>query len=310
MDRLHRLLVGIDLDDESGRPSSGSLRAAEQARALAQRTGASICLLHAAFYEHSPEQVAADAPGDATSSVAASAVEVVEELVREATEAGTDAEASYTHERPWLAIVHAVLREQADLVLVGKRTEKAGDGRRLGTTAANLLRSCPSPVWVVDPEQRIAYDRVLAAADLTPVGDRVTEFAGYLAGLYEAELHVVHAYAIPLQFQMTASGRDDAETLRELQKIEQRARDHIESCLETRGVGVKPSLHIGCTSPHRAIQECLERLQPDLVVMGIISRGSVAGLLVGTTAERVLHRVECSLLTVKPENFVSPVTLD
>jgi hypothetical protein len=36
----------------------------------------------------------------------------------------------------------------------------------------------------------------------------------------------------------------------------------------------------------------------------------VAGLLVGNTAERMLDRVECSLLTIKPEGFVSPVRLE
>ena len=41
--------------------------------------------------------------------------------------------------------------------------------------------------------------------------------------------------------------------------------------------------------------------------MGTMSRGGVAGLLVGNTAERLLDKVECSLLTIKPEDFVSPV---
>ena len=44
--------------------------------------------------------------------------------------------------------------------------------------------------------------------------------------------------------------------------------------------------------------------------MGTLSRGGVAGLLIGNTAERVVNRVDCSLLTIKPEDFISPVTLE
>jgi len=33
-----------------------------------------------------------------------------------------------------------------------------------------------------------------------------------------------------------------------------------------------------------------------------------AGHLIGNTAEKILHQVDCSVLTVKPDGFVSPVT--
>jgi len=44
--------------------------------------------------------------------------------------------------------------------------------------------------------------------------------------------------------------------------------------------------------------------------MGTISRAGIAGLLVGNTAERLLDQLDCSLLTVKPGDFVSPVGLE
>ena len=47
----------------------------------------------------------------------------------------------------------------------------------------------------------------------------------------------------------------------------------------------------------------------DTVVMGTMGRTGIAGLLVGNTAESILKRVACSVLTVKPEGFVPPVSL-
>jgi universal stress protein E len=57
------------------------------------------------------------------------------------------------------------------------------------------------------------------------------------------------------------------------------------------------------------IREAVNHLDPDLLVMGTISRAGLAGVLIGSTAERLLDRVDCSILAVKPEDFVSPVTL-
>jgi nucleotide-binding universal stress UspA family protein len=43
--------------------------------------------------------------------------------------------------------------------------------------------------------------------------------------------------------------------------------------------------------------------------MGTVARGGIAGLLVGNTAERVLKRLSCAVLALKPEGSVSPVRI-
>jgi nucleotide-binding universal stress UspA family protein len=45
----------------------------------------------------------------------------------------------------------------------------------------------------------------------------------------------------------------------------------------------------------------------DLIVMGTVARTGIAGLLIGNTAERLLRRLPCSVLAVKPDGFRSPV---
>jgi nucleotide-binding universal stress UspA family protein len=46
----------------------------------------------------------------------------------------------------------------------------------------------------------------------------------------------------------------------------------------------------------------------DLLVMGTVCRTGISGFLIGNTAEEVLNQIDCSVLTVKPEGFVTPVT--
>ncbi|NJO21650.1 MAG: universal stress protein [Sphingomonadales bacterium] len=41
--------------------------------------------------------------------------------------------------------------------------------------------------------------------------------------------------------------------------------------------------------------------------MGTVTRTGIAGFLIGATAEDVLRQVDCSVLTVKPDGFVTPV---
>ena len=57
------------------------------------------------------------------------------------------------------------------------------------------------------------------------------------------------------------------------------------------------------------IFQAVKKEKINLIVMGTVSRSGIEGLLIGNTAEKVLQDVDCSVLTLKPDNFVSPVNL-
>ena len=59
--------------------------------------------------------------------------------------------------------------------------------------------------------------------------------------------------------------------------------------------------------PEAVIPEFVVAEGIDVLVMGTVARSGIPGLLIGNTAERVLRRLPCSVLTVKPDGFVSPV---
>ncbi len=44
--------------------------------------------------------------------------------------------------------------------------------------------------------------------------------------------------------------------------------------------------------------------------MGTVARTGFSAFLIGNTAETILQRLECSVLAVKPDRFVSPVVLE
>jgi len=57
------------------------------------------------------------------------------------------------------------------------------------------------------------------------------------------------------------------------------------------------------------ITDLAAKKRVDLIVMGTVCRTGIAGFFIGNTAENVLQRVDCSMLTVKPEGFISPIGL-
>ena len=53
--------------------------------------------------------------------------------------------------------------------------------------------------------------------------------------------------------------------------------------------------------------DLVAEVRTDVLIMGPLSRCGEAGFFVANTAESVLGKVDCSVLTVKPEGFVTPV---
>ena len=72
---------------------------------------------------------------------------------------------------------------------------------------------------------------------------------------------------------------------------------------------LKPEKHLIKGFPSKVIPEFAQKIDADLVVMGTIGRTGIPGLIIGNTAEDILNQIHCSVLAVKPADFVSPVTL-
>jgi universal stress protein E len=70
---------------------------------------------------------------------------------------------------------------------------------------------------------------------------------------------------------------------------------------------MSPQEYVIDGKPEDAIIELVNAQKIDLLVMGTMSRGGIPGLLIGNTAEKVLYHADCSVLTLKPAGFKSPV---
>jgi universal stress protein E len=295
---FRRILVGVDLSLSGERLTPGSVHLVEQALLLAARSGAELEFLHSTWADLHEENQAIR-PGPSVEGLAA-----LEELVARAKVEGLVARLVLVRDRAWLELIRAVQRGEADLVMCARRNQ-AGAG--LGSVAKKLMRKCPCPVWVVKPDGRGAPRAIVAATDLSEVGAQVLALGAALAQRFEAELDVVHAWPLPLAVPVLPELDVPAQSRLEIEGHERAARARFEKALAEAQLSPTTRTHLRCGAPSAVIREVVEQREADLLVMGSVSRGGIAGLLLGNTAERLLDRVPCSLLTLKPRDFVSPV---
>jgi nucleotide-binding universal stress UspA family protein len=302
-----RVLVYVHVD-------SLHQQAMERAVRLAVRNEAALTLV--ADVEAAPwltERLMPSAP-DRTAEIVSETDEKLKAMAEPVADCGLSVTTKTLVGRPWLELVREVLRNQHELVI--KDIEPAADAEGIFSPHMDmrLLRKCPCPVWLVRP-QASSFRRVAAAVDVFPIdetthafNEKIVHLAASIAECEGSELHIVCAWSVyaesVLRFKMDPS---EVEQVREATKreIEHAVRELLPSC----GGVIQPSLRLLEGDPETAIPQLVENEHEDLVVMGTVARSGMAGALIGNTAERILGKLKCSLLALKPDGFVSPVKL-
>ncbi|NTW60109.1 MAG: universal stress protein [Nitrospirae bacterium] len=180
----------------------------------------------------------------------------------------------------------------------------------------HLMRKCPCPVWVIKPAHHKKYARIMAALDPDPIykkrnalNNKIMELATSLARKEGSELHVVHAWRLFGETLLSGPGRMSQG---EVDKLARKTMMEHKSWVAKLVGKYAPHIPKGCIHLLKGDTEALipapaKRKKFELIVMGTICRTGIAGFIVGNTAENILQQVDCSVLTVKPDGFVSPV---
>ncbi len=138
------------------------------------------------------------------------------------------------------------------------------------------------------------YQRIMLAVDLTEESKRVAERAVALARAYQAELHIVHVIE-PLSL---AYGGDIPMDLSSVQEqIHDQAKSHLAEFAASVNVPAEHQYLI-FGRPESEIQRAAEAKGADVIVVGSHGRHGLA-LLLGSTANGVLHGATCDVLAVR-----------
>jgi universal stress protein E len=189
------------------------------------------------------------------------------------------------------ALVRYVLTARPD-VLVAESGRHSRIARWiLSNTDWELIRGCPCPLWLVrsvalpkKPQLLVAVDPGHADARRSRLDSRLLGAGQALVGCFGGTLAIVHA-----------DHADDSQ----IEAVERLANRYA-----------VPAAHryVIPGNTTRVLPEVAKAAKADILLLGAVSRSRLQQPFIGTTAERVIDRVECDLFVVKPVGYKSPVS--
>ena len=203
------------------------------------------------------------------------------------------------------AVAAEVTARGIDLVVAAPANlHQRSASRHSGLTHGDwqVVTNCPVPLLIVKSDGQAKYRDIVAAVDpfhahAKPANlDReILRHAKSLQSLTGARLTVLHCY-LPIDY----FGAD-------LSYVPARDPRFVDGRQEAvHALCVEAGIPTGATRlvagvPKAVLQTMQQRGEADLVVMGALARGRFAELIIGNTAERVLHDGNTDVLVVGPQ---------
>ena len=185
-----------------------------------------------------------------------------------------------------------------------------------------LLKSCPYPLMLVKHSEQPVNKPVLAAIDpehelskVNHLDDSVIKQARLISNSLNTNLEVCNCFdSTPYELfaanamvgggwgmYLPANYTDKGDMVGFFREKNEKA---VLQYLDTQSVSPE-HCHIYSGEPDKGLIEAVKELDPAVLVLGTTYR---TGLL-GSTAEKVLDKVECDILAVKYDGFESPAVV-
>lgn len=199
----------------------------------------------------------------------------------------------------WEELIRIAGNRADTLIVCGTRDSGSTPQGLFGGTGLKLLRFASGPVWILKPPSdgnestNNKSTEIVAATNLDSMGADVIRTAVSIASQSSSRLHIIHA----------TQHESDIENVKDLVYEQLAATDY-----RTIQAGVKVHVFVG--DAQVSILNAAREGNADLVILGTSSKIGVAGSLPGSTLERVLPELTCSVLALKPEGFRSILPAD
>ncbi len=215
----------------------------------------------------------------------------------------------------FVEIIKRVLKENHDLIIIEEPTLTR---IKINQLAMKLVRKCPCPVWIIRSQPDLKINNILAAVDLQEgeksykLNAKIVQLASSLAQREKGFCHYLHVYR--LEFESALSSPrfkiPDDEITKIKQEILKSRQTLMNETLDNAGVLAEESqIILREGDPSEVIKRIIDDLSIDTLVMGSLAKSGIPGFLIGSRAESILSQIECSVLSVKPDDFISPITL-
>lgn len=226
---------------------------------------------------------------------------------------GISSDMHLSTESNFIGIIQKVLKDKHDLVI---KEENQYHG--IDQLAMRLVRKCPCPVWVVK-KQTSDFIKILGAIDVSSsnheterLNKKIVELTHSLAQRENGESHFLHIWRLEHESMLKGPrfkmSNEEVTDIKE--KMSKERLEHLESLLSSCHIDTKAEqIHLVEGKIVSTIHYIINKLDIDVLVMGSLGRSGIPGLFIGNKAETVLSTINCTVLTIKPDGFTSPVTI-
>lgn len=315
MREIKRILVVID-------PTVEEQPALNRAAWLAGQTGSELELLVCYYNEYLSGQRLFDSPSlaNARAEVMEREKDRLDALAKPLVDSGLTVSTTSIWDHPlYEGIVRHAVDSKADIVFKDTHHHSAITRAVLTNTDWNLIRTCPTPLWLVKPREVSDKPGFVAAIDPmnehdkpAALDDEILQLSKILAKSVDGEVHAFHSYD-PRIAVSTATANAYIPVSLPLDEIEQQMHEDHQKRFEeitTFHEIAADHAHLKSGLTHEELPALAEELNADVVVMGAVARNRLKRLFIGATAERTLEHLPCDLLIVKPDWFHTPVEDD
>jgi len=310
MKRLDRILAVLD-------PTTEAQPALAKAATLARRCGAALELFVCDFDPSLSGQPFFDTDRlrQLREEFVAERLADLEDLAEDLRTEGLEVETHVHWDNPtYRGIVRRVEESSPDLVVKDTHYHTVLRRTLFTNTDWNLIRTCPAPLLLAKPGDWPDTPRVLAAIDPGHLGDKpaeldhdILEWSALVAARMGGEVHAVHAFfpAALLAATATLAGMPLASGMTSAEIVESERKRITGQLAEIAGGHQLPAerVHLEQGAAAEVLPRVADHLNAALVVMGAVSRSRLQEVFLGSTAERVLDRIGCDVLVVKPGDF-------
>lgn len=205
------------------------------------------------------------------------------------------------------ALLARVLEQKPDLVVKDLEHDSLlGRWPVIRTSIWRLLRTCPSPLMLVQPDAPLMPSRLAAAVDpshpharTSGLDDEVIKSALPLAMVANATLDLMHVFPFRREDAGMSAKLDDV-----VEELRAEDRKVYNEFAERYSVPRDRRVLLGGST----VVEILNHAQNhniDLLVLGSEYRGAWDRFLLGSTAESLIAQAPCDLLLVRPAGFAT-----
>lgn len=310
MKRLDRILAVLD-------PTTEVQPALAKAATLARRSGATLELFICDFDPSLSGQPFFDTDKlrQLREEFVAERLEYLEDMAEELRAEGLAVETHVHWDNPtYRGIVRRVEESSPDLVVKDTHYHTVLRRTLFTNTDWSLIRTCPAPLLLAKAGEWPDTPRILAALDPGHVGDKpagldhdIVEWSELVAARMGGEVHAVHAFfpAALLAATATLAGMPLSSGMTSAEIVEAERQRIAGQLADVVGPHNLPAqrVHLEQGAAAEVLPRMADQLNAALVVMGAVSRSRLQEVFLGSTAERVLDRIGCDVLVVKPADF-------